>query len=128
MLLSTLHVFYSILEDIEVFSLSRGSLLDSLLGQSTQLLSSGTQAPRVSTLDHGLAVNSNLLAVLEEQECGHGSDAISSSDVLDVVNVDLSEGEVILGSVLVGKALVDGGDGLARGTPVGVEVEGDVSV
>lgn len=104
------------------------SLLESLLCQSAQLLSGSAQAAGVGALDHGLAVDSNLLAVLEEEECGHGGDAVAGGNLAYVVDVDLGKGEGVLGGVLVGESLVDGSDGLARGAPVGVEVDGDVGV
>ncbi|KAH0493403.1 hypothetical protein TgHK011_000074 [Trichoderma gracile] len=77
-------------------------------------------------MDHGLAVDGDLLALLEEEKGGHGGDAVAGGDVLDVVDVDLCEGEVLVDGVLVGEGLVDGGDGLAGRAPVGVEVDGDV--
>ncbi|KAL9471909.1 hypothetical protein ACSS6W_009850 [Trichoderma asperelloides] len=104
------------------------SLLESLLRQSAQLLSGSAQAAGVGALDHGLAVDGNLLALLEEEEGGHGGDAVAGGNLGDVVDVDLGKGEGVFGAVLVGERLVDGGDGLAGRAPVGVEVDGDVGV
>ena len=51
-------------------------LLGLLSRQTTQLLCRGTQRPRISALDHSLSIDSNLLAVLEEQQRWHGGDAV----------------------------------------------------
>lgn len=104
------------------------SLLEPLLRQAAQLLSSSAQAAGIGALDHGLAVDGDLLAVLEEEERGHGGDAVAGGNLLDVVDVDLGKGERVFGAVLVGEGLVDGRDGLAGRAPVGVEVDGDVGV
>jgi hypothetical protein len=104
------------------------SLLELLLCKSTELLSGSAEAAGIGALNHGLAVDSDLLAVLEEEERGHSSDAIADSKLLDVVDVDLGKGQGVLGGVLVGEGLVDRGDGLARRAPVGVEVDSDVGV
>lgn len=113
-----------------LFSLRSSGLniLKFLLCQSAQLLSGSAQAARVGALDHGLAIDGNLLAVLEEEERGHGGDAVAGGNLLQIVDIDLCKGEGVFSAVLVGEGLVDGGDGFAGRTPVGVEVNGDVGV
>ncbi|KAI9158024.1 hypothetical protein HJFPF1_06010 [Paramyrothecium foliicola] len=102
------------------------SLGGPLLGQAAQLLGGGAEAPGVSALDHLLAVDGDLLALLEEHEGGHGGDAVAAGDVADVVDVDLGKGQLARVAVLAGEVGEDGGDGLAGGAPVGEEVDGDV--
>lgn len=103
------------------------SILSSLLGEATQLLGSGAKGAGIGALDHGLAVDGDLLAVLEEHEGGHGGDAVGASDVLGVVDVDLCECQRVWDAVLLGQGLVDGCNLLARRAPVGEEVDGNVS-
>lgn len=64
----------------------------------------------------------DLLAVLEEQEGGHGGDAVVGGNIRELVNVDLVELHVLL---LGAKLLDGGGDSLAGSTPGGVEVDND---
>jgi hypothetical protein len=97
-----------------------------LLRQTAQLLGGGHQGPRVGALDLGLAVDGDLLALLEEHEGGHGRDAVGAGDVLGVVHVDLGERELAGHAVLLSQLLPDGRNLLARRAPVGEEVDGDV--
>lgn len=96
---------------------SRGGTTLELLGVG---LDSGSQLGRNST--HQIA---GLVAVLEEEEGGNRADAELKSEIGDIIGVELSEG-VLVGSVLLGLLLEDGGDGLARTAPRGVGLEGDV--
>lgn len=100
--------------------------LNTLLRKTAQLLSSSAKTLRISTADHGLSVDGDLVSLLEEEKGGHGGDAVCAGDVLDVVDVDLCEGEDVGDAVLCGEGLKDGGDGFAGGAPVGKEVDGDV--
>uniref|UniRef100_A0A8H7KDV2 Uncharacterized protein n=1 Tax=Bionectria ochroleuca TaxID=29856 RepID=A0A8H7KDV2_BIOOC len=86
-------------------SSSLGSLL---LGQPAELISSGSQRADVGAADGGLPVDGDLLPVLEEEEGGHGGDAVLPRDVLGVVDVDLGEGELPGEGVLVGQLGVEG--------------------
>jgi hypothetical protein len=43
----------------------------SLLGKSSKLFGGSRQAARICTLYHGLAVDRDLFALLEEHECWH---------------------------------------------------------
>jgi hypothetical protein len=66
-----------------------------------------------------------LVAVLEEEEGGDGSDAHLKGEVGDIVGVELGESKLFRG-VLFGLLFEDGGDGLARTAPRGAGLEGDV--
>ena len=46
---------------------------------------------------------------------------ILPGDILVLVNVDLREGDLIWLGVFLGEGLVDGGNGLARSTPVRID-------
>ena len=92
------------------------------LGEPRHLLSGLVEAGQVGALDHGLAVDSNLVPVLEEEEGGHGRDAVLDGDGLDVVDVDLGEGEEARNREGARHLGVMGSDGLARPAPVGVKV------
>lgn len=102
-----------------------GSLL---LGELPHLLNSQIQARQVGALDHCLAVDGNLVALLEEEEGGHGGDAVFLGDRLYVIDVDFGKGKKAgdrEGRSHLGKV---GIDELARAAPVGVEVGDDILV
>lgn len=82
-----------------------------------QLLDSGLDSGRVGATDH-----LDLLAVLEEEESGHSGDTVVSSDLAELVDVDLVELDagVCLGHLLDGR-----GDGLAGTAPLSKEVDED---
>lgn len=99
-----------------------------LLGELPHLLNSQIQARQVGALDHCLAVDGNLVALLEEEEGGHGGDAVFLGDGLYVIDVDLGKGKKAgdrEGRGHLGKV---GIDELARAAPVGVEVGDDILV
>lgn len=64
--------------------------------------------------------------VLEEDKGWHGRDTVPPSDVLDVVDIDLGEGEAALDSVAVSQLGEDGRNGAAWGAPVSIEVDYDI--
>ena len=64
----------------------------------------------------------DLLAILEEEESGHGGDAVFLGDFGKLVNIDLVE--LDRGGSFA-DLLNDGSDGLARTTPGGEEVDDD---
>lgn len=80
-------------------------------------LETGLDSRGVSTLHLLLA-----LTTLVEVEGGHGRDAVGSSDLGELVNVDLVELDVGVG---LAHLLDGGGDGLAGAAPHGVEVDDD---
>lgn len=97
-----------------------GLLLSTTLGLISVARDGGGQLGRDGTQQ--VAV---LVAVLEEEEGGDGSDTKLKGEVGDIVGVELGESELLRG-VLIGLLLEDGGDGLARTAPRGVGLEGDV--
>lgn len=97
-----------------------------LLGQTAHLLGSGPQAVGIGALDHDGTVNGDLLAVLEEEEGGHGGDTVVLGDLLDAVDVDLGKGEEVGNGEGLRELGIHGRNGLARPAPVGVEVSDDV--
>lgn len=83
----------------------------------SNLLDTSHDSRRVGTTN-----SLNFLALLEEEEGGHSRDAVLSSDLGQLVDVDLEELDVL---VLVAQVLDLGGDGLAGATPLGEEVDED---
>lgn len=67
----------------------------------------------------------DLLTVLEEEEGGHGGDAVLGRDLGELVDVDLVELDVV---VLRAQLLDLRGDGLAGAAPLGEEVNEDGGV
>ena len=67
-------------------------------------------------------------AVGEEEEGGHGGDAVGLGDGRDVVDVDLGKGEAAGDAAGSGHLGVERRNGLAGRTPVGEEVGDDVRV
>lgn len=64
------------------------------------------------------------LAVLVEDEGGHGADVLVGGGLLELIDVDLDEGDVgELGAV----SLNGGGDRLARAAPLSEKVDEDLS-
>lgn len=63
-----------------------------------------------------------LLAVLEDEECGHGADAVLLCQLGELVDVDLG---VVHVGVLLGPLNDLGGNGLAGTAPCGKEVDED---
>ena len=110
----------------QVGAISSGCLGSPLLCQPTQLLRRGAERPRIRALQHRLPVHSDLLALLEEQERGHGGDAVLGGHPADVVDIDLGKGQLARDGVLVGELGEDGGNLAAGRAPVGEEVDGDV--
>ena len=100
----------------------------SLFGKASELFGGSRQAARICTLYHGLAVDRDLLALLEEHECWHSRNTITGSGVLCMVGVDFCECEDSWNAVLFGKVRVAGCDCLAWTAPVGIEVDNDVCV
>ena len=97
-----------------------------VLRNPAHLLGGQLEAVRVGAADHSRAVDGDLVAVLEKEEGGHGGDAVLARHGLDVVDVDLGEGEVVGDAVLLGPLRIQRRDLLARSAPVGVEVGNDV--
>ena len=81
------------------------------------LLDASLQGRRVGTDNL-----TNLLAVLEDQESRHGADTELSSDVGELVDIDLVELGV---GVLLAEGVDLGRDRLAGTAPVGVGVDDD---
>lgn len=83
------------------------------------------EANRLTALDrlHSYSLGHT---ILEEDKGWHGRDTVPPSDVLDVVNIDLGEGETALDSVAVSQLGKDGRNGAAWRTPVSVEVDNDI--
>lgn len=63
-----------------------------------------------------------LLAILEEEEGGHSRDAVLSSSLRNLLNVDLVELDIF---ILSAQLLDYGSDGLAGTTPGSMEVDED---
>ncbi|KAL2128011.1 hypothetical protein VTI74DRAFT_9843 [Chaetomium olivicolor] len=105
---------------------SSGSL-GLLLCQLPHLLGSGVQAREIRALYYRVAVDRDLLPVLEEHEGGHGGDAVLLSDRTHVVDVDLSEGEEAGDRPLRRHRDEVWRDGLAGPAPVGIEIDDDVA-
>lgn len=82
---------------------------------SSHLSDSSTDSRGVGTTD-----DLDLLAVKEEEEGRHSGDAVLSGDIGEFIDVDLVELDVLVG---LAELLNGGGDGLARTTPVGEEVD-----
>ena len=61
------------------------------LCEGSQLICGVGQGPRIRASDHGLPVDGNLLAILEEHEGGHGGDAVRPRNILGVVDVDFGK-------------------------------------
>jgi hypothetical protein len=84
-----------------------------------QLLQTSLDGGGVGAADSGRV---NLLAILEEEESGHGGDAVLGGDLGGLVDVDLVELDVLVGQA----ELLDlRGDGLAGAAPGGEEVDED---
>lgn len=75
-----------------------------------------------STDSRGVGATDGLeqLAVLVEEEGRHSGDTVLSGDISEVIDVDLVELDVLVG---LAELLNGGGDGLARTTPLGEEVD-----
>lgn len=82
----------------------------------------------VAAEDLELAVDHDLLAVLEEEKGGHGGDLVLLRGVGGLLDVDLDKGKVAWDAVPLGELLVLGRDGLAGRAPGGEEVDDDVRV
>lgn len=104
----------------------RASGISLLLGQTAHLLGGSPQAVDIGALDHDGTVDGDLLAVLKEQEGGHGRDTVVLGNLLDAVDVDLGKGEEVGDGEGLCELGVHGRNGLARPAPVGVEVGDDV--
>lgn len=65
--------------------------LKSFLRETSQFLDSGAERRRISALDGDLSIDSDLFAVLEEEECRHGGDSVGARDVLRMVYVHLGK-------------------------------------
>ena len=81
---------------------------------------------RLESVLVGTAHHVCLLAALEDDEGGHGLDAEFLRNIALVVNVDLYEDH--LACVLLSELLVVGLDHLARGAPLGSEVDYDGNI
>ena len=108
-------------------------------GRNRGLLRSCTEVPTVvgecCVLDEGLEIveklrlplgahdASGLLTVLEHDHGGNAHDAEATSNIGIVIDVELGDGQAA--GLLVGDLFKDGGDHLARTTPLGPEVNDD---
>ena len=81
------------------------------------LLNSSGKSGRVGTTNH-----LDNLAVLEDEEGGHGGDSVVGSNLRQLVDVDLVELDAL---VLLAQLLKVGGDSLARATPGCEEIDED---
>jgi len=77
-------------------------------------------------LNHGLAIDSDLLAVFEEHESRHGCDAVAGCGVLGIVYIDLCERKNARDTVLRGESCVTRSNGFAWTAPVCVKVDHDI--
>ena len=71
---------------------------------------------------HGTTDLVNILAILEEEKGGHSRDAVISSNIRNLLNIDLVELDIF---VLSAQFLDQGSDGLAGTTPLSMEVDED---
>lgn len=94
--------------------------------QLVQLFCGGLQAVHVRAANQRLPVDSHLLPILKEHEGRHRGDAVLNRDLLDVVYIDLGEGEVAWYCRGLCELLVHGRYRFAWATPVCVEVCDDV--
>lgn len=95
---------------------SREGRTSSRAGQFHSLVNGGRQSRRVSTLD---GVDDG--AGAQDDEGGHGADAVLRGNLALAVDVDLAEGDLARLGVLGGQRLEGGRDHFAGTAPVGVD-------